>query len=190
MAKRIKIQDLEVEYELIHRDVRCPRLEFNTGKLQVILPRGYWNCQELIDRHRNWIYRTATIIQNALGESSKRKLNLERTEDKFKGLVVNFMEMFSEILGVHPKNIRFKRMRSRWGSCSFHKKNITINMHLRYVPEHIIGYVVFHELTHLLEMRHTKIFWKRISRIYPDYKAIKKELLMYWYLLQDEGLLE
>ena len=190
MAQRVKVHDLEVEYEVIHRDIQCPRLEFKTGRLQVILPRGYWNSKDLIDRHKTWIYRTATVIQDALNESSKNKLNLERSEKEFKGLVSHFVEVFSERLGVHPNKIRFKKMKSRWGSCSSNKKIITINMHLRYLPEYIIGYVIFHELIHFLERRHNKVFWKKISRIYPDYKDINKELLMYWYLLQDKGLLE
>ena len=190
MAKRIRIHDLEIRYEVIHRDIRCPRLEFKTGVLQIILPKDYIDSEELINQHRNWIYKTATVIHETLNESSKRKLNLERTDEKFKKLIFFYLNIFSERLGTYPNKITFRRMKSRWGSCSSYKKDITFNTHLQYLPDHIIGYVVFHELTHLLERRHNKDFWKIISRIYPNYKDIKKELLMYWYLLEYEGLLE
>ncbi len=181
---------MEVEYKVIHRDIRCPRLEFKTGGLQVILPRDYGDSEELIDRHRKWIYRTATVIHDALKQSSKRKLNLERTDEEFKGLVSSYVNVFSGKLGVYLNKITFRRMKSRWGSCSSYKKNITLNTHLRYLPDHIIGYVVLHELTHLFEKGHNKGFWQRISKVYPDYRDIKKELLAYWYLLHDNGLLE
>ncbi len=190
MTNRVRIDDFEVEYEIIHRDIRCPRLEFKIGVLQVILPRDYIDPEKLIDRHKNWIYRKATVIHDALNDSPKRKLNLERTDEKFKELICSYVDVFSEKLRVHPNKITFRKMKSRWGSCSGYNKNITINTHLRYLPENIIGYVVLHELTHLLERKHNKEFWERISRTYPDYKDIKKDLLMYWYLLHGSGLLE
>lgn len=190
MEKQIKFHDLDVKYEVIHRDIRCPRFEFKTGVLQVIVPREHIDVEELIDRHRNWIYRTATLIHDALSESHKRALHLARTDEQFRDLVSSYVNIFSEILRVYPNKITFRRMKSRWGSCSGYKRNITINTHLRYLPNHTIGYVVLHELTHLLEGRHNQGFWQKISRIYPDYKDVKKELLMYWYLLQDNGLLK
>jgi predicted metal-dependent hydrolase len=190
MEQRIKIHDLEIEYEVIHRDIRFPRLAFKIGKLQVILPKNYDNPRELIDRHRKWIYSTATVIHDALNKPSHRKLNLERTDEEFKELISVYVDVFSEKLGVYPNKIKFRSMKSRWGSCSSQKKNITINTHLQYLPDTIIGYVILHELIHLLEKGHTKVFWEMISKTYPDYKDIKKELLAYGYLLKDSGLLE
>ena len=190
MAKLIRIYDLEVEFEVIHRDIRYPRREFKTDLLQVILPNYYNDSEELIYRHKKWIYKKAKVIHDAINEDSKRKIYLERTDKEFKELISSYVDVFSEKLGVHPNKITFRRMKSRWGSCSRYKKTITINTHLRYLPEHIIGYVILHELTHLLENRHNKGFWQRILMVYPDYKDIKKELLMYWYLLQNQGLLE
>jgi len=54
-------------------------------------------------------------------------------------------------------------------------------MHL---PFYLIEYVVYHELTHLVEMGHNKKFWKMISNKYPNYKKMEDELLIYWLLVR------
>ena len=41
MVKQAEIYDSKIEYEVIHRDIKYPRLEFRTGKLNLILPNNY-----------------------------------------------------------------------------------------------------------------------------------------------------
>lgn len=42
---------------------------------------------------------------------------------------------------------------SNWGSCSI-KRNINLNVNLVNLPEHLIRYVILHELCHLVYMNH------------------------------------
>ena len=42
---------------------------------------------------------------------------------------------------------------SNWGSCST-KRNINLNVNLVNLPEHLIRYVILHELCHLVYMNH------------------------------------
>jgi hypothetical protein len=47
------------------------------------------------------------------------------------------------------------------------------------VPDHLVQYVLCHELTHLNHMHHQTAFWEELAQMIPDYKARKKELKEY-----------
>jgi len=47
------------------------------------------------------------------------------------------------------------------------------------LPLHLIDYVVAHELAHLIEMNHSKAFWRLVETIYPDYQVARKMLKNY-----------
>jgi predicted metal-dependent hydrolase len=72
--------------------------------------------------------------------------------------------------------LRFKAMRSRWGSCSSNK-DITINTFLMMADWEEIDYVLLHELVHTKELHHGAAFWSMLSDIVPDYKIRKKNLV-------------
>lgn len=76
---------------------------------------------------------------------------------------------YSNTLGLQPKKISVKEMKSRWGSCST-QGNISFNINLSKAPKFVIDYVVIHELLHLKEMNHSKRFWNLVSINYPDYE--------------------
>ena len=73
------------------------------------------------------------------------------------------------------KNISFKSMKSRWGSCNSNRE-ITLNIYLLMLPWELIDYVIFHELSHTLHLNHSAAFWEQVSRHIPNYKLLRKEL--------------
>jgi predicted metal-dependent hydrolase len=70
---------------------------------------------------------------------------------------------------------RFKRTKSRFGSCSS-KRNINIAYRLLFAPREVFRYVCVHELAHLKEMNHSKRFWAHVSCAMPEYKEHEKWL--------------
>ncbi len=71
-----------------------------------------------------------------------------------------------------------KNNKTLWGSCSG-KNNINLNLHLLRLPDHLIDYVIIHELCHTVQKNHGKHFWKLIDSILGDSKKISKELQNY-----------
>lgn len=84
--------------------------------------------------------------------------------------------------GLNPEYVGVKNYKSRWGSC-FGDGRIYFNWKLVLAPEHIIEYVVAHELCHLKIPNHSKRFWQLVEKLVPDWKARRKWLRINGYAL-------
>ena len=172
----------DVDYKVSYRNVKYPRLELKTGKLLLVLPYGM-SPDEIIERHRDWIRKKVDLIRVSLEDSVNKEV-FERDEGEFRDLVHAFSEKISEELGVSINKIYFRRMKTKWASCS-PKANLTINTLLKYLPEELIKYVIFHEIAHLIERRHNDRFWGIISQKFDDYERMERDLFAYWFLVQE-----
>lgn len=43
-------------------------------------------------------------------------------------------------------------------------------------PDKVRDYVVIHELCHLKQMNHSKMFWAEVEKVMPDYKVYRQWL--------------
>ncbi len=182
MTPHVKIKDLSINYTVSRRDVKYPRLEFKTGELLLVLPKNYESPEELIEKKKTWIYNKQRFIDAADRESRKKK-TVERSEKEFRSLVHHLLEKLSKDSTTRVNRVFFRTMHSKWASLS-KQRNLTVNTMLRYLPDHLIEYVLYHELAHLKEKRHNERYWKIISQRYPDHQAMEKELFAYWFLVQ------
>lgn len=74
--------------------------------------------------------------------------------------------------------LSFRNNKSRWGSCSWNN-NISLNIHLMRLPNHLIDYVILHELCHIIEKNHSDSFWKLLESVCVDSKQHRKEMRKY-----------
>lgn len=73
-------------------------------------------------------------------------------------------------MGVHPSSVRWVTNQSaRWGSCSFHSKEIRLSNRLRAVPAWVLDAVLVHELAHLRHPDHSAAFHQLADR-FPRHK--------------------
>ncbi|TET77115.1 MAG: M48 family peptidase [Candidatus Cloacimonadota bacterium] len=172
-----------IPYRVSHRAVKYPRLEFKTGELLIVLPFGH-KPDVLLNKHRSWILKKLDFIEGCL-ERAKDKELIDRTEERFKELVYSLVTKTSKDLGVELNHIYFRKMRTKWASLSS-VKNLTVNRLMKYLPEYLIRYVVFHEIAHLIEKRHNDKFWQIISRKYEGYRKMEREMFAYWFLVSKE----
>jgi predicted metal-dependent hydrolase len=183
MVKKVNINDLEIEYKTDYRNIKYPRLEFKTGKLLLILPKDYKDEIELIQKHKEWIYKKFLMIDLAKREAKNKKIE-SIDEKELKNLIINLVAKFSKETNIKVNKIYFKELNSKWGSCSS-KGNLTFNILLKYLPKPLIKYVVFHEIVHLKEKKHNERFWCLVSKKFKNYAKKEKELLVYWFLVQE-----
>lgn len=181
----LKINEITIEYKILHRRVKYPRLEIKTDILYVILPESQDNAQELIKKHQSWLYKKISHIRESQKKSKNIELNLKRSDEELKELICSLVKKISLKLDVKAKKVKYRRMKSRWGSCNSYG-NLNFNIYLKYLPQTLIEYIVFHETAHLIELNHNKKFWNIISTEFPDYKEKEEELLIYWFSVKEK----
>jgi len=85
------------------------------------------------------------------------------------------VKYFANIMGLEFNRLKFRKMKSRWGSCS-NSGNITLNSELIKVKKELIDYVIVHELAHLVHMNHSKDFHLLVEGYLPSSKILRREL--------------
>jgi len=85
------------------------------------------------------------------------------------------LEILSAKLGVETPPFTLSNARSRWGSCNS-RGEVRLSWRLLQAPPHIINYVICHELAHLKQMNHSPKFYAELESLFPNYKAVEKEL--------------
>jgi len=125
--------------------------------------------------------------------SEKILINTEDTENN--ELKKNILENFQRIeannyfniilketykkvvhLGISYPTMTIRKMKTRWGSCSYYKNRITINFYLIKESIELIELVILHELIHFIHPNHSKDFYKLHKELMPDYKEREKKL--------------
>jgi predicted metal-dependent hydrolase len=82
---------------------------------------------------------------------------------------------YTGITGYKPAGVKISNAKRRWGSCS-PKKMLNFSWRLAMAPPEIIDYLVVHELVHIGQPNHSKLFWNEVASILPDYKIREKWL--------------
>lgn len=75
----------------------------------------------------------------------------------------------AQIINRKLNGVFIKDTKSRWGSCSS-IGNINYNWRLALAPEHVINYMVAHEVSHLKHQDHSNAFWKCVEKLCPTHK--------------------
>ena len=153
---------------------------FSTRKHKLVLKRAdRKNISIRLSKGKiNIVYPTelksnSKEVQAAIRKGIERALRKESKEylpTKVKELATKFGFEFNEL---YLKNIK-----SRWGSCS-QKNNINLSIHLMRLEDHLIDYVILHELAHTVEHNHSHKFWNLLDAVSGSAKKLDKELRKY-----------
>lgn len=79
--------------------------------------------------------------------------------------------MFSNAHNLPYNKVKINSSRGRWGSCSA-KGDINLSFFLMLLPQHLIDYVLLHELCHTREMNHSNRFWNLLDAL-TNHKAVE-----------------
>ena len=90
----------------------------------------------------------------------------------------SLVEEWSEMMSLSPSDIRFRKTKRQWGSCSG-KNVLSFNTMIMKLPQDVIQYIIVHEIAHIRHKHHQKAFWKEVECHLPDYKMQVQELKNY-----------
>jgi hypothetical protein len=84
-------------------------------------------------------------------------------------------EDFAARLGLPGPCVGLSSGRSQWGVC-MEGGAIRLNWRLVHLEPALSDYVVAHEVSHLVEMNHSKRFWRLLSTLYPGWREARERL--------------
>ena len=173
----MEIVNLEgIPCQVVRRSGRRVRLAFRQGRLRVVLPR-HLDPQPVIDRHRQWILEKHQWFQEQRRKAEELEL-LRRSNDEFVALVRDCSGKYAGALGVKPSGIGFRRMKSKWGSCSA-KGKVNLNTWLQVLPDELVAFIVYHELAHLRVRNHGPEFKALVRSEFPHHRDLDRQLKLY-----------
>ena len=178
--------DKPVDYTVDYRNVKHPRLEYKTGTLLLILPKGSKNEKQTLEKYKKWIQKKELTIRKALEEAKTKNLNQTRTDKELRNLIHSLAQNYQTQLNTKINKIIYRKMKTKWASHS-KNNNLTVNTLLKYLPQDTIEYIIYHETAHAIERKHNEKFWNIITKKFPDYETKEKDLLIYWFIIQKQN---
>ena len=73
------------------------------------------------------------------------------------------------------RRLAIRNTRSRWGSCSS-RKNLNFNYRILDLPPELRDYVIVHELCHLVELHHGRVFWDLVEQVIPQAREFSQQV--------------
>ena len=162
---------------------------YEDSKIDILINTKLKHSYISIDRNKKILiktpYKSEYFIRNLVVEKTnwidkqlKKLENIEILSEEIlysKEFIQQRVYEFSSRMKLPYAKLKFRKMKSRWGSCTS-KGVITLNTRLYQVDEALINYVVVHELAHLQHMNHSKDFHALVESYLPHSKEIRAKL--------------
>lgn len=87
-------------------------------------------------------------------------------------LISERVKQHAKLLNLQYHSVMITSAETRWGSCSS-DKHLNFNWKLIMAPLEVIDYVVCHELAHLKELNHSRMFWETVRKMFPLYRQYR-----------------
>lgn len=192
----INNENIAVEFIQSRRMKHCYIKILNASNIRIKAnPRfSYDDAQMLIEKKYRWLEKHIVRLKQKellphefcyLGKRydyTKNFLNSDELDKFYKNkaleMIPAFVETHARRMNCHPTQVKFRKNRSRWGSCSS-KNVINFNILLMKFPQSVIEYVVIHELAHIKHKNHSQSFWNFVEQFCPDYKEQERLLKLF-----------
>lgn len=154
--------------------------QLHSGEAHYFLGKAY--TLDVID---NALENSITLLDNEtmllqVKAGVDKGLVLEKWyRQQFTNLLPSLSAKWQPVVGKDAKEWRIKKMKTRWGTCNIKDKRIWLNLALIRMPVVCIEYVLVHELVHLWERGHNRVFYGYMDQFMPEWKSHEKTMQQY-----------
>jgi len=136
-------------------------IRLHNGKVKVTIPRygNFARAKEFLLEHKQNLLRK--IQQQAAQPSPDIDETVLRR--KAQSVLPVQLAQLAQLHGFKYSAVKIRKSKSRWGSCST-KGTISLSFYLLLLPEHLIEYVLLHELCHTVHLNHSPAFWALVNK--------------------------
>ena len=120
-------------------------------------------AKEFVRAKQAWIQKHLTKMRQQ-EEVRVEHPPLSRDElMKAQGELFARLDQFSSNYNLPYRRAAFRCQKTRWGSCSG-QNNISLNVNIAFLPEHLQDYILLHELCHVRHKDHSRRFWAQLDQ--------------------------
>ena len=143
---------------------------------------------KILDLHSDWLRKSfakkeqMVVLKDYEAMLHGKIVTIEEFNSKFNDEINYIASRYNALAKeacVSGISLKFRKMKSRWGSFNKTKKVITLNKWLVALPYELIDYVICHELAHYYVLNHSKAFYDQLAKLYPDYSKARKAIKKY-----------
>ncbi len=146
------------------------------GKVVVTAPRGAESqVPAFVASHQAWLLKARKKMALAIALPVRSRESYLARREEVRAFVHARLQHFNVHYQLRYERVSIKYTRRMWGSCS-KKGNLNFNYALIHLPQHLVDYVIVHELCHLKEHNHSPRFWALVAEMVPDYRVLRREL--------------
>ena len=120
--------------------------------------------------------RITMYVKPKASIEEKQQLMDALYRSELKKIIPSLIGKWQEIMGLHAREVKIKKMKTKWGTCNPKCGRIWLNLELAKKPVRCIEYVLVHELTHLKEKHHNEHFQLLLRAYLPQWEQSKQEL--------------
>lgn len=167
-----KLKEMEHHHPITHFDI-----EKGIAYFGEIIP-----VEVGISEHskRSFLRFEDNHIVMILSSAEEKEKQIEKLIDGFyKEATQNYIperiQEVSEQINLPFNKLSFRKMKRRWGSCSY-KNDILINTYTTQLAEEVIDYLLVHELCHTKVKNHSRDFWNEVAKYLPNYRELDTRL--------------
>lgn len=136
-------------------------------RLDVIERRG---CHEIVIANNI----TLQLFVNPGTSTQNRELVLNQWyRHQLKAQIPDLLNRWQLAIGKEVQDWGIKQMKTKWGSCNITKRRIWLNLELAKKPLECLEYVLVHELVHLHERYHNKVFYAYMNKYLPQWQQCR-----------------
>ncbi len=140
----------------------------------IFLGKKYDVC-EVENLNENYLTENALFVKKTISVSKKKKTIVGWYLQNVENILINRIVELSKKMQIKFQSIKIVSSKQKWGMCD-QKHNLYFNWKLLFLSPNLIDYVIIHELSHILELNHSKNFWELVKSIYPNFKTARQLL--------------
>ncbi len=171
----------EVRFE---RSLKAKRLRLTVSldSVRVSIPKGVSleTAKAFAEEHTEWIRHHAGRLKKRqeLGMHLVSALPAAMDPEEARQKIIYRCRLLSMETGLGFSRLTIREQKTRWGSCSS-TNAISLNIALARLPQHLMDYVILHELVHTRVRGHGPRFWKELDRYVGNSRMLSRELRRY-----------
>jgi len=152
-------------------------IRIKEGKVKVTIPRygNFARAKEFLFENKQ------NLLPKIQQQATQPSTNIDEAilRRKAQSVLPTQLAQLAALHGFKYSAVKIRKSKSRWGSCST-KGIISLSFYLLLLPEHLIEYVLLHELCHTVQMNHSPAFWALVNKCTQNRAAeLRKEIRKY-----------